>query len=139
MGQVNDQSIGLEALERDATSQSQSPGSHAQSRQAERRRRGHPAGQRQAGIAGSAWRGAELSAKTLIAFLGAVGGLLLGSAIALLREGSDQTFRRADQIEQTTGLPVLAMVPQIGGRTPPSMQVLRQPTSNYSESLRACR
>src|SRR5205807_7282241 len=63
-------------------------------------------------------------------------GLLLGSAIALLREGGDQTFRRADQIEALTGLPVLAMVPQVGGRTPPSMQVLRQPTSTYSESLR---
>ena len=35
-----------------------------------------------------------------------------------------------------TGLPVLAMVPQVTGRTPPAMQVLRQPTSTYSESLR---
>ncbi len=74
--------------------------------------------------------------KPLIAFLGAVGGLLLGSAIALLREGGDRTFRRADQVEALTGLPVLAMVPQVSGRTPPAMQVLRHPTSAFSESLR---
>src|SRR5262249_39610013 len=35
-----------------------------------------------------------------------------------------------------TGLPVIAMVPQVTGRTPPSMLVLRQPTSAYSEALR---
>src|SRR5438445_8685994 len=28
------------------------------------------------------------------------------------------------------------MVPQVSGRTPPAMQVLRQPTSAYSEALR---
>lgn len=74
--------------------------------------------------------------KGLIAILGAVGGLLLGSAIALLREGGDRSFRRADQVEAMTGLPVLAMVPQVSGRTPPAMQVLRHPTSAFSESLR---
>jgi polysaccharide biosynthesis transport protein len=74
--------------------------------------------------------------KPLIAFLGGVGGLLLGSALALLREGGDRTFRRADQIEAMTGLPVLAMVPQVSGRTPPAMQVLRHPTSAFSEALR---
>ena len=74
--------------------------------------------------------------KALIALLGIVGGMMVGSAIALLREGGDHTFRRADQIESATGLPVMAMVPQVAGRTPPAMQVLRQPTSAYSEALR---
>ena len=62
--------------------------------------------------------------------------MLLGCAIALMRESGDASFRRADQVEAVTGLPVLAMVPQVSGRTPPAMQVLRQPTSTYSESLR---
>jgi capsular exopolysaccharide synthesis family protein len=74
--------------------------------------------------------------KALIALLGVVGGMMVGSAIALLREGGDHTFRRAEQIESATGLPVMAMVPQVAGRTPPAMQVLRQPTSAYSEALR---
>jgi succinoglycan biosynthesis transport protein ExoP len=74
--------------------------------------------------------------KPLIAFLGGIGGLLFGSALALLRESGDRTFRRADQIESMTGLPVLAMVPQVSTRTPPPMQVLRHPTSAYSEALR---
>ena len=72
----------------------------------------------------------------LIAFLGVAGGMMVGAAIALLREGGDHTFRRAEQIESATGLPVMAMVPQVAGRTPPAMQVLRQPTSAYSEALR---
>ncbi len=61
---------------------------------------------------------------------------MVGAAIALMRESGDHTFRRADQIEAMTGLPVIAMIPQISGRTPPAMQVLRQPTSIYSEALR---
>jgi capsular exopolysaccharide synthesis family protein len=74
--------------------------------------------------------------KTLIAVLGIAGGMMIGAAIALLREGGDHTFRRAEQIESATGLPVMAMVPQIAGRAPPAMQVLRRPTSAYSEALR---
>jgi capsular exopolysaccharide synthesis family protein len=74
--------------------------------------------------------------KTLIAVLGTFGGLMLGCAIALLREGNDLSFHRTDQIESLTGLPVLAMVPQVSGRGSSSMQVLRHPTSTYSEALR---
>jgi len=74
--------------------------------------------------------------KPLLAFLGAAGGLLLACAFALLREGADSTFRRAEQIERTTGLPMLAMVPEVSTRTTPAMQVLRQPASTFSEALR---
>ncbi len=74
--------------------------------------------------------------KMLLAFLGTVGGGLLGAAIALMREGADRTFRRADQIVSQTGLPVLAMVPHLSGGTPPQVHVLRKPTSPYSEALR---
>ena len=136
MGQVNDQSIGLEALERDATVNRNLL--EAMLNRVKQSTGAEDILQANAKLVSPAAPGEAPSypPKMLIAFLGAVGGLLLGCAIALLREGGDQTFRRADQIETTTGLPVLAMVPQVGGRTPPSMQVLRQPTSTYSESLR---
>lgn len=74
--------------------------------------------------------------RPLLAFLGMTGGLLLACTLALLREGADPTFRRTDQIEAITGLPVLAMVPEVPTRIPPSIQVLRQRTSTYSEALR---
>lgn len=74
--------------------------------------------------------------RPLLALLGATGGLLLACGIALLREGADSTFRRADRVAAITGLPVLAMVPEVPTRTPPSMQVLRQPASTYGEAMR---
>ena len=136
MGAVNDQSIGLESLERDATVNrnlleamllraKQSTGAETiLQANAKLVSPAAPAG------------GPTYPPKTLIAFLGVAGGMMVGAAIALLREGGDHTFRRAEQIESTTGLPVMAMVPQVAGRTPPAMQVLRQPTSAYSEALR---
>ena len=136
MGQVNDQSIGLEALERDATVNrnlleamlnraKQSTGA-AEMLQANAKLVS-PAAPSEA---------PSYPPKSLIAFLGLVGGLMVGSAIALMREGGDHTFRRADQIESLIGLPVMAMVPQLGGRSPPAMEVIRHPTSAYSEALR---
>ena len=136
MGQVNDQSIGLEALERDAlvnrnlleamlNRAKQSSGA-AEMLQANAKLVS-PAAPSEA---------PSYPPKSLIAFLGLVGGLMAGSAIALMREGGDHTFRRADQIEGMIGLPVMAMVPQLGSRTPPAMEVIRHPTSAYSEALR---
>jgi capsular exopolysaccharide synthesis family protein len=74
--------------------------------------------------------------KTLLVFLGAVAGALIGMAYALLREGVDRTFRRADQLESLTGLPVLAMIPTLRGNVTPIAHVLRKPVSPYSEALR---
>ncbi len=74
--------------------------------------------------------------KKLIVFLGVLAGGLIGVVIALLRDGADQTFRRGDQIEAMTGLPVLALVPAIRGRMEPIVHVLRKPVSPYTEALR---
>lgn len=74
--------------------------------------------------------------KMLIMFLGTLAGLMTGAAVALLREGGDRTFRRADQIVTATGLPVISVVPHLQGRTPAPVHVLRQPVSAYSEALR---
>jgi capsular exopolysaccharide synthesis family protein len=136
MGAVNDQSIGLESLERDATVNRNLL--EAMLLRAKQSIGAETILQANAKLVSPA---APASAptyppKALIALLGVVGGMMVGSAIALLREGGDHTFRRAEQIESATGLPVMAMVPQVAGRTPPAMQVLRQPTSAYSEALR---
>ena len=136
MGAVNDKGIGLEALERDATVNrnlleamllraKQSTG--AEDILTANAKLVSPASPAQA---------PSYPPKALLALLGVAGGMMVGVTIALLREGGDHTFRRADQIEALTGLPVMAMVPQVAGRQQPAMQVLRQPTSAYSEALR---
>jgi succinoglycan biosynthesis transport protein ExoP len=136
MGVVNDRSIQLESLERDATVNrnlleamllraKQSTG--AETILQANAKLVSPAAPAQA---------PSYPPKALIALLAIAGGLMIGSAIALLREGGDHTFRNAEQIEQATGIPVMAVVPQVAGRTPPSIQVLRQPTSAYSEAMR---
>ncbi|MBV8190154.1 MAG: polysaccharide biosynthesis tyrosine autokinase [Alphaproteobacteria bacterium] len=136
MGKVNDESIQLESLERDATVNRNLL--EAMLLRAKQSTGAEAILQANAKLVSPA---APSSAptyppKALIAFLGVAGGLMVGAAVALLREGGDHTFRRAEQIESATGLPVMAMVPQVAGRTPPAMQVLRQPTSSYSEALR---
>jgi capsular exopolysaccharide synthesis family protein len=136
MGSVNDKAIGLEALERDAVVNrnlleamllraKQSTG--AEDILTANAKLVSPASPPQA---------PSYPPKALLALLGVAGGMMIGVTIALLREGGDHTFRRADQIEALTGLPVMAMVPQVAGRNQPAMQVLRQPTSAYSEALR---
>jgi capsular exopolysaccharide synthesis family protein len=136
MGAVNDKGIGLEALERDAVVNrnlleamllraKQSTG--AEDILTANAKLVSPASPAQA---------PSYPPKALLALLGVAGGMMIGVTIALLREGGDHTFRRADQIEALTGLPVMAMVPQVAGRQQPAMQVLRQPTSAYSEALR---
>ncbi|SEO84014.1 capsular exopolysaccharide family [Rhodospirillales bacterium URHD0017] len=136
MGSVNDKAIGLEALERDAVVNrnlleamllraKQSTG--AEDILTANAKLVSPASPPQA---------PSYPPKALLALLGVAGGMMVGVTIALLREGGDHTFRRADQIEALTGLPVMAMVPQVAGRNQPAMQVLRQPTSAYSEALR---
>jgi capsular exopolysaccharide synthesis family protein len=136
MGQVNDQSIGLEALERDATVNRNLL--EAMLNRAKQSSGAADILQANAKLVSPAAPSEAPSypPKSLIAFLGLIGGLMVGSAIALMREGGDHTFRRADQIETTIGLPVMAMVPQVGSRSPPAMEVLRHPTSAYSEALR---
>ena len=116
MGSVNDKGIGLEALERDATVNrnlleamllraKQSIGAeHILTANAKLVSPASPA------------QAPAYPPKALLALLGVAGGMMVGVMIALLREGGDHTFRRADQIEALTGLPVMAMVPQVAGR-----------------------
>ena len=136
MGAVNDRSIQLESLERDATVNRNLL--EAMLLRAKQSTGAETILQANAKLVSPAAPSGAPSypPKALIAFLGVAGGMMVGAAIALMREGGDHTFRRAEQIESMTGLPVMAVVPQVAGRTPPAMQVLRQPTSAYSEALR---
>ncbi len=74
--------------------------------------------------------------KALIILLGTLAGVLLGSLAALMREGADRTFHRADEVENITGLPVMSMVPALSPVTQAVHQILRNPFSTYSEALR---
>ncbi len=136
MGSVNNQSIQLEALERDAVVNRNLL--EAMLSRAKQTMGSEDILQANAKLVSPAAPAEAPSypPKSLITMLGVAGGLMVGAAIALMREKGDHTFRRAEQIEAITGLPVIAMVPQLGRRTPPAMQPLRQPTSAYSEALR---
>jgi polysaccharide biosynthesis transport protein len=136
MGAVNDKSIQLDALERDTTVNRNLL--EAMLNRAKQTIGTSDILQANAKLVSPAapTEAPSYPPKALLVFLGTLGGLLVGAAIALLRESGDRTFRRVDQIENATGLPVIAMVPQVSVRTPPATQVLRQPTSPYSEALR---
>lgn len=71
----------------------------------------------------------------LIVALSALAGLLGSSMVVLLKESVDQTFRGADQVERQTGLPVISLVPALR-RGSPSAQVLENPLTPFAESLR---
>jgi capsular exopolysaccharide synthesis family protein len=136
MGTVNDASIQLEALERDATVNRNLL--EAMLNRAKQSTGAEDILQPNAKLVSPAAPPTAPSypPKALIAFLGTLAGFMVASGVALLKDNGDATFRRADQIESITGLPVIAMVPQLTGRVPPSMHVLRHPTSTYSEALR---
>lgn len=74
--------------------------------------------------------------KTLIVLLGTLGGVLIGALLANLRDGLDHTFRRAYEVEQATGLPVISLVPSLGRHVRPTLQIVHKPISTYSEALR---
>lgn len=136
MGTVNNASIQLEALERDATvNRSLLEGMLQRAKQTIGIEDFQQANAKLVSPA-SPPESPSYPPKMLIIFLGTLAGLMTGAAIALLREGGDRTFRRADQIVAATGLPVMSVVPHLPGRTPAPVHVLRQPVSAYSEALR---
>jgi len=79
---------------------------------------------------------ASFPPRTLMVLLGTFGGLIAGCGLAFLRDGSDMTFRRGEQIEEALGVPVVAMVPTLKGELPPVVHVLRKPISPFSDALR---
>lgn len=136
MGSANTRNVDLQALEREATVNSnlleamlnrvketmgreeiEQPDAKLISRASPPQRAGYPP-------------------KFLIVLLGTASGLLLGALAALLCESADRTFRRSDEVERVTGLPVLSLVPNVKRMTPAVTQILRRPVSTYGEALR---
>ncbi len=136
MGGVNEKSIRLEALEREATvSRNLLEAMLSRAKETLGQQELQQADARIISPAAPP-ESPSYPPKSLMVFLAAFGGTLIGLVAALLRESVDQTFRRGDQVEAATGLPVLSMVPHLAGLTPPTVHVLRKPVSPYSEALR---
>jgi capsular exopolysaccharide synthesis family protein len=67
---------------------------------------------------------------------GAVGGVLLGLAGIVLFDSKPRQFTRTEEVESASGLPVLAVVPQLDDGSAAIATVLRDPLSPYADSLR---
>jgi succinoglycan biosynthesis transport protein ExoP len=135
MGQVNDQSIQLDSLERDATvNRNLLEAVLNRAKQTIGSSDILQANAKMVSLATPA-EAPSFPPRKLLVLMGGMIGLLAGAAIALLLESTDRTFRRPEQIEALTGLPVMAMVPQIKTRSVVD-GVKRDPYSAFSESLR---
>jgi len=79
--------------------------------------------------------------KSLFMVAGAMIGAVLGFILAYLVEYFDRGFRSAAQVEQTTGIAVVGLVPDLRGVTTqaPEDYVLEKPTSAFGEALRTVR
>ena len=136
MGDVNRRSIQLDALEREAAA--------ARSMLDETLKRSQQTlGQDQMMTASARLISAAAPplspdgpSKALIVFLGGTGGLLVGGLGALLYEGADRSFRRAEEVVAETGLPVLSLVPAVRRSTGVTALPMREPLSPYAEALR---
>ncbi|MGE3906297.1 MAG: GumC family protein [Reyranellaceae bacterium] len=136
MGGVNERQITLDALERDANVNrhllEQMLGRAKEMIGQQRLQRANAKLISRADIPNSP----AFPPKSLIVGLAGLIGALAACVWALLREGLDRTFRRGSQIEAITGLPVLAMVPQVKDRMGPMQHILRKPVSPFAEALR---
>jgi capsular exopolysaccharide synthesis family protein len=72
---------------------------------------------------------------------GALLGLLLGISGAFLREFMDDRVKNVNELERTTQLPVLGIVPEVFNNTPSQLAQLtiREPKSGVAESFRSLR
>jgi Mrp family chromosome partitioning ATPase/capsular polysaccharide biosynthesis protein len=73
------------------------------------------------------------------AALGVFVGLLLGAGVTLLREQLNDKVRTADEVEELTGLPLLAQLPYDDNAAKSGAFVDQRPTSPLSEAVRSLR
>ena len=136
MADVNKKSIQLEALERDAAA-------NRSLLEEMLKRSKETVGQDQMLKANARFISAAappeaptVPPKGLIFCLGTFGAFLVGSLWSILRENVDNTFRRGDQLQQASGLPVLSAIPNVRSSRSAATYVMRKPFSAYAESLR---
>lgn len=75
-------------------------------------------------------------------YMAIFGGLVLGGLLAVGRDFLDQRLRGAEEIKQATGLPVLGVIPHIGGAITPAQRAQQlhiDPMSDVAEGYRTVR
>lgn len=79
--------------------------------------------------------------KARILALSMILGIIAGSAIVLMREMAQNTYRTAEDLEQTTGISVLGQIPRIPARGRPETvaYLATKPTSAAAEAVRNLR
>ena len=79
--------------------------------------------------------------KSRILALSMILGVMAGSALVLLREYTQNTYRTAEELERTTGMTVLGQIPRIPAKgRPATIQYLAtKPTSAPAEAIRNLR
>lgn len=80
--------------------------------------------------------GAAYPPVSSILLIGAAAGVLFGLAGIVLFDSKPRLFTRAEELESASGLPVLAVVPELDDGGGALANVLRDPGSPYAESLR---
>lgn len=69
----------------------------------------------------------------------AIAGLIFAFCVAFLIEVFQRGFRTGEQVERSTGMPFLGLVPEIRhgqSRTQPASEIIRDPAGIYAESMR---
>ncbi|MGC2521247.1 MAG: polysaccharide biosynthesis tyrosine autokinase [Stellaceae bacterium] len=82
--------------------------------------------------------GAPVSPKKLQSLvLGMFGGLVVGGALAFVREGLDRRVHQASEVEAVTGIPVFGMLPRVSRwrRMQPQDYPVRDPRSRFCAAL----
>jgi len=79
--------------------------------------------------------------KPLVLAVGAALGLFLGMGLAMWRDRMDQRMWSAVEIQTITGMPVLGVVPHLGGKSAPALgqQTHCDPLSDMAEAVRSVR
>ena len=70
---------------------------------------------------------------TLILAFGFLGGLALGTGLALLRDMLDRVFRTSAQVEATLHMPCISLVPLLKDVEPKQLQSRREPADRASD------
>lgn len=84
----------------------------------------------------------DRSRHALVILLAGLVGVAVGTALALVLDGLDQTFRAPQQVEHLTGHPVLATIPSIGAASTRAAVLARlseRPNSSLAEAVRNLR
>lgn len=72
---------------------------------------------------------------TMLVLLGVVGGALIGVVAGLIRENLDRTFRTAQQVEDATNLPILGVLPPPDRRSFAGVPAARRSNSAFGHAV----